>query len=134
MILLKFWRELLIALLAVACFAIYKMCGRITTVQSPPITVEKIVTKVVTRTITKKPDGTVIAEDKEETGNSHIPKVTPIIKINPYKYSVGVSMRNLEYKDFFVDVGARLGDTPFVAFGGFGYKDNSFLLGVRYEF
>lgn len=133
MVLLNFWREILIGFLVAACFILYKTCDRTTTIQSPPITVERIVTKIITKTVTTKPDGTVVAEDKEESGVSQVPKVTPIIKVNPYKYSVGVSIRNLEYEDFFVDIGARLGNTPLVAFAGYGYVDNSFLLGLRYE-
>jgi len=132
--LLKFWRELLIVALASSCFAIYKLYPRIETRQLPPIVVERVTTKTVTKTVTTKPDGTVIAVEQEESKDAQIPKPVPIIKLNPYKYSIGVAMRNLDYKDLFFDVGARLGSTPIVAFVGYGYRGRSFLLGVRYEF
>jgi hypothetical protein len=60
--------------------------------------------------------------------------VTPVVKLNPYKYSIGVSIRDLDYKDFLIDAGIRLATTPIVATIGFDVKPRSFLLGVRYEF
>ena len=134
MLILKLWREILILCLLTACGVIYKLYPRIETVQSPPITVERIITRTITKTITKLPDGTEIAVEKEESGSQEIPKVTPIVKIQPFKYSAGVLMRNLDYKDLFFDVSARLGSLPVSAVLGYEVKGSNFLLGLRYEF
>lgn len=136
-IVLKFWREILILILGLVSYYLYS--NPIEVIKELPriVEVEKVVTKTVVKTVITKPDGTTIVkeEQKDSTEDKTSDKVvTPIVKLNPYKYSIGVSIRDLDYKDFLVDAGIRFADTPLVATVGFDVKPRSFLLGVRYEF
>lgn len=136
-ILLRFWREIFILIMVLVFFYLYN--NPIEVIKELPriVEVEKVVTKTVVKTVITKPDGTTIVkeEQKDSTEDKTSDKVvTPIVKLNPYKYSIGVSIRDLDYKDFLVDAGIRLATTPLVATVGFDVKPRSFLLGVRYEF
>lgn len=136
-IFIRFWREVLILILGLVSYYLYSNPLEIIKEVPRIVEVEKVVTKTVVKTVITKPDGTTIVTDetKDTTEDKVSDKiVTPTVKINPYKYSIGVYMRDLDYKDFMVDIGARLGHTPLVATVGFDVKPRSFLLGVRYEF
>jgi hypothetical protein len=105
------------------------------------VEVEKVVEKVVTKVVITKPDGTTIVKEEtkdtaKDASKDNSKQTAPIIvKSNPYRYSVGVSIRDLDYKDFLVEAGIRFADnTPIVATVGFDVKPRSFLLGVRYDF
>lgn len=136
-IFIRFWREILIIILGSVSYYLYK--NPVEVIKDVPriVEVEKVVTKTVVKTVITKPDGTTIVKDetKDTTEDKVSDKVvTPIVKINPYRYSIGVSIRDLDYKDFLVEAGTRLTNTPLVATAGFDVKPRSFLLGVRYEF
>ena len=136
-IFIRFWRESLILILGLVSYYLYKHPVEVIKEIPRIVEVEKVVTKTVVKTVVTKPDGTTIvkAYQKDTTSDKVADKaVTPIVKINPYRYSIGVSIRDLDYKDFLVEAGARLATTPFVATVGFDVKPRSFLLGVRYEF
>ena len=97
--------------------------------------VEKVVEKVVVKTVTKKPDGTIIIKDETTDVTKDLGSVKTVVAAAALtKYSVGISIRDLDYKDFLIEAGARLASTPFVATVGFDVKPRSFLLGLRYEF
>ncbi len=136
-ILLKFWREALIVVLGAVSYYLYN--NPIEVIKELPriVEVEKVVTKTVVKTVITKPDGTtIVKEEQKDTAEDKTSDkvVTPVVKLNPYKYSIGVSIRDLDYKDFLIDAGIRLATTPIVATIGFDVKPRSFLLGVRYEF
>ena len=136
-ILIKFYREILIVVLGAASYYLYS--NPIEVIKELPriVEVEKVVTKTVVKTVVTKPDGTtIVKEEQQDTTSDKVADkaVTPIVKLNPYKYSVGVSIRDLDYKDFLVESGIRFADTPLVGTAGFDVKQRSFLLGVRYEF
>jgi hypothetical protein len=143
---MKFWREVLIVLLSLSTYIfIQAYRAKPKEVQVPVLTekiveVEKIVERTVTKVVTTLPDGTTIVKDEtkdtsKDTSKDNSKQTSPVIvKSNPYKYSVGVSIRDLDYKDFLVEVGTRFATTPFVGTAGFDVKQRSFLLGVRYEF
>lgn len=137
-LLVKMWREILIVLLSLSTYIfVQAYLTKPKEIQVPVLT-EKLVEveKLVTKTIIKQPDGTVITKEeiKDVTKDQSKQTTPPIIKLNPYKYSVGVSIRDLDYKDFLVEAGIRLASSPLVATVGFDVKPRSFLLGVRYEF
>jgi hypothetical protein len=143
---MKFWREVLIVLLSLSTYIfIQAYRSQPKEVQVPVLVekvveVEKIVERTVTKVVTTLPDGTTIVKDEtkdtsKDTSKDNSKQTTPVIvKSNPYRYSVGVSIRDLDYKDFLVEAGIRLATTPIVATVGFDVKPRSFLLGVRYEF
>jgi len=145
-LLTKTWRELLIVLLLLSTYVLGKLYWqKPKEVQVPVLTekiveVEKIVERTVTKVVTTLPDGTTIVKDEtkdtsKDTAKDNSKQTAPaIIKLNPYKYSVGVSIRDLDYKDLLVEVGTRFATTPFVGTAGFDVKPRSFLLGVRYDF
>ena len=145
-LLMKFWREVLIVLLSLSTYIfIQAYRSQPKEVQVPVLVekvveVEKIVERTVTKVVTTLPDGTTIVKDEtkdtsKDTSKDNSKQTTPVIvKSNPYRYSVGVSIRDLDYKDFLVEAGIRLATTPIVATVGFDVKPRSFLLGVRYEF
>jgi hypothetical protein len=146
LLLTKMWRELLIVLLLLSTYVLGKLYWqKPKEVQVPVLTekiveVEKIVERTVTKVVTTLPDGTTIVKDEtkdtsKDTAKDNSKQTTPtVVKLNPYRYSVGVSIRDLDYKDFLVEAGIRLATSPLVATVGFDVKPRSFLLGVRYEF
>jgi len=141
-----YWKELLIVLLLCSTYVLGKLYSqKPKEIQVPVLTekiveVEKIVERTVTKVVTTLPDGTTIVKDEtkdtsKNTSKDNSKQTAPIIvKSNPYRYSVGVSIRDLDYKDILVEAGIRLSESPFVATTGFDVKAKSFLLGVRYEF
>lgn len=143
---IKYWKELLIVLLLGSTYVLAKLYNqKPKEIQVPVLTekiveVEKIVERTVTKVVTTLPDGTTIVKDEtkdtaKDTSKDNSKQTMPVIvKSNPYRYSVGVSIRDLDYKDFLVEAGIRFADTPLVATVGFDVKPRSFLLGVRYEF
>ena len=137
-LLTKIWREVLIVLLLCSTYGLGKLYWKKPKEIQVPVLTEKLVEveKLVTKTIIKQPDGTIITkeETKDVTKDQSKQTAPAIVKLNHYKYSVGVSIRDLDYKDFLVEAGARLATTPFVATVGFDVKPRSFLLGIRYEF
>jgi len=124
-ILLKFWREALIVVLGAVSYYLYN--NPIEVIKELPriVEVEKVVTKTVVKTVITKPDGTtIVKEEQKDTAEDKTSDkvVTPVVKLNPYKYSIGVSIRDLDYKDFLIDAGIRLATTPIVATIGFDVK------------
>tara|TARA_R110000868_G_scaffold375983_3_gene640694 strand:- start:2937 stop:3347 length:411 start_codon:yes stop_codon:yes gene_type:complete len=134
-ILLKFWKEAIIGILLLVCYFQYSHPRTLTTEVSKAVVVEKVVEKVVVKTVTKKPDGTIIIKDETTDVTKDLGSVKTVVAAAALtKYSVGISIRDLDYKDFLIEAGARLASTPFVATVGFDVKPRSFLLGLRYEF
>lgn len=137
-LLTKLWREILIVLLLCSTYGLGKLYWKKPKEIQVPVLTEKLVEveKLVTKTIIKQPDGTVITKEeiKDVTKDQSKQTAPAIVKLNPYKYSVGVSIRDLDYKDFLVEAGIRFASTPLVATLGFDVKPRSFLLGVRYDF
>lgn len=140
MLILKFWREILlgIAIAAAIFFYQYPFNCPAPEIKTVVKTEEKIVTKVVEKIKEIRPDGTVIEKEvtTDTKKNAKVSdKKTDKGSTSPTeKYSVGVSIKNLDYKDLLIDVGARLGDTPFEATAGYETKDKAFLLGIRVRF
>lgn len=138
MFILKFWRELIIlTLVGVAAF-LYMSPAPEAVTKVEVKTVERVVTKVVEKVKEIRPDGTVIEKevvtDKKEDTKLTDKNTAKVIPQRADKYSVGVAVRNLDYKDLLIDVGARLGDTPFEAVVGFEPLPKTVTLGVRVRF
>ena len=137
-LLTKLWREILIVLLLCSTYGLGKLYWQKPKEIQVPVLTEKLVEveKLVTKTIIKQPDGTIITKEEiKDVTKDQSKQTTPVIvKLNPYRYSVGVSIRDLDYKDFLIEAGMRLASSPLVATLGFDVRPRSFLLGVRYEF
>lgn len=135
MLILKFWREtLIVTLVGLAVFLYnYPLGCPAPEVKVVTKTQEVVVTKVVEKIKEIKPDGTVIEKviTKDETKDT---KGTKVAEKSKAKYSVGVQIRDLDYKDLIVGAGARLGDSPFWATAGYEVKGKNVLLGVKVEF
>jgi len=138
MIFLKYWKEMTILILLCSTYVLGKLYWKKPTEIQVPVMVEveKVVEKVVTKTVIQKPDGTIITKDETKDvvkdTNSKVPAHD--LPRTMSKYSIGVFMRGLDYRDVLFDVGARLGDLPAFASVGYDVKQRNFLLGVRYEF
>jgi hypothetical protein len=137
MVLLKFLRECIILLLSLGIWGVWKFRKpeRIEVPVEKVRTVEKI--RTVTRVVEKRPDGTTTTTEVERDENSTKEKEISADKMSSRpaeKYSVGVAIRNLDYKDLLIDVGARLGDTPLEATAGYETKERAVLLGLRWRF
>jgi hypothetical protein len=137
MILLKWWREILILLLSlvVTYYVKFRKPNEVVKVVDKVVTVEKI--RTVTKVVEKRPDGTtietVVDRDENKTKEKEKTSDKVIVSQPREKYSVGVAARNFSYKDLLIDVGARLGDTPLEATLGYETKDRAVLMGVRWR-
>lgn len=140
--LIRFWREALILVLLAVVALLYNTatpdCPQVavTAPVSVPVLKEEEVKKKVTK-ITKKPNGAVIEEITEtESVSKEKSKIGTISTVpqTRHKYSVGVYLNPLDYTHIRADVGARLGDLPLEAVGGFDFKHYELSIGIRYNF
>jgi hypothetical protein len=125
-ILLRFWREgIILSLLCVVGVGYYLW----PVPPNCPAPETKIVTQVhtvtETKTVVQKPDGTVITKvsdthEDEKSKTDEKPSYTPPILS---RYTLGVSVPPLDYKNVNVQIGARLGDLP--VFGTASYEIGS---------
>lgn len=140
MFIIKFWREtVILGLLALAVF-LYNFPQNCPTPEVKIVTKteEVVVTKVVEKIKEIKPDGTVIEKEitKDEKKDSKVSdkKTDKVVVASKPKYEAAVAIRDLDYKDLVVGVGARLGDSPFWATAGYEVKTKSALIGIKVEF
>lgn len=140
--LLRFWREILILGFLVAFGIMYAThepdCPQTNTSTpiSVPVLKEEEVKQKITK-ITKKPSGEVIEEISEsESSSKEKSKVAVATSTasSRSKYSIGVYVNPLEYRHVRVDAGARLGNLPLEAVGGYDFRHKEFSVGLRYDF
>lgn len=138
MLVLKFWRELLILALSAACYFIYHTRTSDPCPPVPELIQEKTETKQIVKTVTTKPDGTKeektvktvkVVKEKTKTADKSNVGGRPLSR-----YDVHASFRPGHTGVYSVGVGARLGNLP--AFGTTDYEiySKTFLLGLRVEF
>ncbi len=144
MLLLSYWKEVLIALLLTALGAGYYMWPEPIppTVITKEVEVVKHEVQYVDRvtTITKNPDGTETTTivDKTVTDTKEKEKESDKVNVSSVsKYSVGVNYTQkdmstkFDYKSIGLDIGYRLGNTPFeITLGGNPWKKEA-TAGVR---
>lgn len=141
-LLTKLWREILIVLLLCSTYGLGKLYWQKPKEIQVPVLTEKLVEveKLVTKTIIKQPDGTIITKEETKEASKEASKQTApaIVKLNPYRYSVSMLVK-FDYSDndkkrYVIDVGARIADSPLVAVLSYDITPRTFALGVRYEF
>lgn len=140
MFLLKFWRELALAILSGVIVLGYNLWPE---PQAPKVEIverEKIVTKEIVKikTVTKKPDGTIIEETKESTKDTKTKtdKVDTVAGGPSSRYSV-VLLTPIRTSTKFLPevlVGAQLGSLPVEAFTGYDFDTKSVKVGLGVRF
>ncbi len=134
---LRFWREVLILVLAGTCYLLYSIRGGPDCPPVAPTVTEKVVIEQKVTTVTTKPDGTKIektVETEKKTKEKSKPsdKVVEAAAARQSKYDIHFTHDGKSFHS--IGVGARLGDLP--AFGTLDYEipTRSVLIGVRAEF
>lgn len=138
MFLLKFWRELALAILSGVIVLGYNLWPE---PQAPKVEIverEKIVTKEIVKikTVTKKPDGTIIEETKESTKDTKTKtdKVDTVAGGSSSRYSVVLLTPIRAPTKPEVVVGAQLGNLPVEAFTGYDFDTKSIKVGLGFRF
>lgn len=141
--LIKFWREILI-LGSWGAFGLFyatadSRCPDPTTMTpiSVPVSKEEEIKTKTTKT-TVKPGGETVTEvtesEKVSKEKSKAVAATTGKQGPDYRYSLGVYVNPVDYKNVTIDAGARLGNLPLEAVGGYNFTHKEFHVGLRLNF
>lgn len=138
MFLLKFWRETTILILSGILILGYNLWPEPQAPKVEYVEKEKIVVKekIITKTVTKKPDGTIIEETKESTKDTKTKtdKVDTVAGGPSSRYSVVLLTPIRAPTKPEVVVGAQLGNLPVEAFTGYDFDTKSVKAGLGIRF